>query len=228
MAGTLQDTLAASGFSMPKVNFAQYGNWIVYFLAGLLLAGLLAIAIFFVIDYMKYNKTFILFKRVNGRPTKVFVDKAIFERIGIAGDYWARWRKLKKIIPRPKIEVAKNEYWFWEREDGELINFGIQDIDEMMKMAKVHYVDEDMRLQRLGIQKNLKDRLDKMSFWTKYGERIMSVVFLIIVTICLIVLFTRIENLVKVLPELADSLTKVANAISDVATRQGSGLTPAP
>ena len=83
-----------------------------------------------------------------------------------------------------------------------------------MKKAKAYYVDEDMRLQRLGIQRNLKDRFEKPSFWDKYGTMVMSILFMLIITICLVVIFNKINDLIKALPILADALTNVANAIS--------------
>ena len=82
-----------------------------------------------------------------------------FARIGKAGDYWCKLKKFKKTLPRPRRQVEKNTYWFYEREDGEWVNFTLNDFDDGMKKAGAYFVDEDMRLQRLGIQKNLQERL---------------------------------------------------------------------
>ena len=211
---------------MPNIDMAQVGNWIIYLLIGLLIAGLLAVTAYLIIDSKKYNKIIVLFKRVNGKPQKYFVDKGMFERIGQAGDYWLRTKRMKKILARPKIETAKNEFWYWEREDGEWINFTIEDIDEVQKKAKAYFVDEDMRLQRVGIQKNLEQRYNKQSFWEKYGTLIGGLIFVIIVTICLVVLFNNLGKLTKALPELASSLNNIANTMRDIMTRTQSGAIP--
>lgn len=210
-----------AGFSVPDVS--NFGTWIVYFLIGILVAILVSIGIFLFIQNLKFNRKIVLFKKISGKTIPVGQDKGMLERVGIAGDSWLRTKKMKKIIPRPKIWVDKNTAWFFEREDGEWINFGIEDIDGAMKEAKAYYVDEDMRLQRLGIQRNLKDRFDKPGFWEKYGAQIMMVIFFLIVTICLIVIFNKMNDLIKALPQLASALRDLANAI---ASAQGSGMVP--
>lgn len=206
-----ESIMTQAGIEIPKM--AEMGNWIVYFLIAIVGAILLALIIYMIIAHLKFNKKIILFKRVAGVIIPVGFDKAILERIGLAGDTWLRTRKWKKILPRPKIEMEKSVYWYFEREDGEWINFSLGDLDEDMKKADAYYVDEDMRLQRLGIQRNLKDRFDKVGFWDKYGAQIMMVLFMLIVTICLIIIFNKINDLVKALPQLAQALESLANAI---------------
>ena len=217
MASTI---LADAGFVAP--NFSRLGSWLVYFGIAVLFAILLALTIYLVMINAKYNKKIILFRKVAGKIIPVGKDKGMFQRIGLSGDTWLRTRKFKKIIPRPKIEMDKNVIWFYEREDGEWINFSMEDIDQEMKKSKSYYVDEDMRLQRLGIQRNLKDRFDKPGFWEKYGAQIMMVIFFLIVTICLIVIFNKMNDLIKALPQLANSLESLANAIGS----QKTGMIP--
>jgi len=206
------DIFAQAGIEAP--NFSQMGSWLMYFIVAIVIACFLALGVYFLIVHLKFNKKIVLFRKVAGQIIPVFQDKAITERIGLAGDTWLKCKKSKKILPRPKIEMEKNTFWYFEREDGEWINFSLADLDEAMKKAKAYYVDEDMRLQRLGIQRNLKDRFDKPSFWDKYGTMIMGVAFMLIVTICLIIIFNKINDLVKALPQLANALTSLANAIA--------------
>ena len=205
------DLLAQAGFTAPNVS--RMGSWILYLFIALLIACLLALCFYLIVMRLKFNKKIILFRKVAGNIIPVANDKGILQRVGIAGDTWLRTRKFKKILPRPKIEMDKNTYWFYEREDGEWINFNLSDIDYDMKKAKSYYVDEDMRLQRLGIQRNLKDRFDKPSFWEKYGAQIMMVIFFLIVTICLIIIFNKMNDLIESFPKLAKALESLANAI---------------
>lgn len=205
------DLISQAGLTAP--NLSRMGSWLVYLLIAIVIACLLALGVYLFIMRLKFNKKIILFRKVAGKIIPVATDKGMLQRVGIAGDTWLRTRKFKKILPRPKIEMDKNTYWFYEREDGEWINFNLNDIDESMKQANSYYVDEDMRLQRLGIQRNLKDRFDKPSFWEKYGAQIMMVIFFLIVTICLIVIFNKMNDLIESLPKLARALESLANAI---------------
>ena len=122
--------------------------------------------------------------------------------------------------------MRRNEYWFYEREDGEWINFQLADFDEEMKTAGCYFVDEDMRLQRLGIHKNLRDRLQKVTFWQKYGGMIMSIAFILVVTICFVVLFNKMYNMYHNAGIMATEVKTMAQAVHNLATHQGSGMVP--
>ena len=154
-----ESLLTQAGFVAP--SFSGIGHWLVYFLVAVVIACLLAIGVFILIINFKFNKKVILFKKVSGKVIPIGKDRAMLERIGLAGDSWLKTKRFKKILPRPKIEMEKNTYWYFERDDGEWINFSLQDMDEVMKTAKAYYVDEDMRLSRLGIQRNLKTFLEE-------------------------------------------------------------------
>lgn len=216
------EMLSKSGMSIPSFNFASISSWVVYIGGGVLLAGVLAIGIFYFIQTLKYNKKIVLFRKVNNKIEIALVDKGMFQRIGMAGDYWLLLKKLKKTLPRPKLQIAKNVYWYFEREDGEWINFLIEDIDEVQKKAGAYFVDEDMRLQRLGIQKNLLERYKKQSFWDKYGTTILGIGFVLVVVICLIVLFNKLKDLIEAIPPLVNAIAQLAEA----AKSHSSGIVP--
>jgi len=220
------DMMQQAGMNLPQINVSAVGNWIVIIGIAVFIAALLGLGIFALIMFLKYNKIIRLFKKIGSSIQLVGSDKGMFERISVAGDYWLRTRKFKKVLARPKLQITKNEYWYYEREDGEWMNFVIDDIDELLKEASVKYIDEDMRLQRLGIQKNLEKRYAKTSFWDKYGNAIMGIGFVLLVTICLIILFNKLDDLVKTFPQAAEAIAKMADAVNNIATRQGSGMVP--
>lgn len=190
------------------------------------IGGLIAVGLVYFLQSLKFNKKIVLWKKVgNKKPQKVFEDKGKFDRVGNAGDFWCITKKLKKTLPRPSKQAGKNEYWFFEREDGEWINFDMGDIDEQMREAGAYYVDEDMRLQRLGIQKNLRDRFQKVSFWQKYGGMIMQIIYLLITTICLVILFKEMKDNWAVGREMASSVRDMAVEVANLRTQQvGSGM----
>lgn len=217
--------LGEAGIKIP--SFAGWQNWVLYILIGIVVVVAVIFGIYWLINYLKWNKKVVLFRKVSNRIIPVATDKAMFERVGQSGDYWLKTQKLKKTLPRPKIEMGVNTYWFFEREDGEWINFELADIDAQMKKAGAYYVDEDMRLQRLGIQKNLKDRLIKETFWQKYGTTIMLIIFVLIVTICLVVLFQKMQGNWASATETAKAIEHMAQSVDNMAQRIGGGVTPA-
>lgn len=192
---------------------------------GILLAILVCGVVWWVMDRKKYNKIVKLHRKINGKICFIANYRACFEKLGLAGDVWCRIKGIK-IIARPKIEYGRDVYLMFEREDGEWINFGIEDIDDKMHKANVFYLDEDMRLHRIGIQKNLQDRLQKATFWEKYGAWIGLAVFMLLITICLIVLFNKLTEVATALQQTAVSIGEMANAMGNVQVQTGSGVVP--
>ena len=146
-------------------------------------------------------------------PMRKFVDRGKYMAFGMAGDKLMKLKKLKKFIAPPQIQSGKNLYFLYEREDNELINFSMTDIDTEQKKAGAYYVDTDMRMQRLGIEKNLRERLQKVGFFEKYGQTIAGVIFVIMVTVSLVVLFSKLKDVTVALDGMAGSVSAMANAI---------------
>jgi len=225
---SISGMLGDAGISIPKFSGSAIMMWGIIIIGSILVACSVAFGIYWVFQYLRWNKKVLLFRKVSNRIIPLVNDKAMFERVGMSGDYWLKTKTMKKTLPRPKIEMGKNTYWFYEREDGEWINFELSDIDSQMKKAGVYYVDEDMRLQRLGIQKNLAARLIKESFWQKYGTTIMLIIFVLIVTISLVVLFQKMQGNWTAAAETARAIEHMASAVEQMSQNiGGSGVKPA-
>lgn len=223
MAGIL-DTLRDSGASIPQIpSFSGAGmqKLLIYGGVGILLAFVGAFGFYLLYEHYKWNKKFVLCKKVGSEWQIVETDLGRFERVGTAGDYWAKWKKLKRTASKPKKQKRKNEYWFAEGEDGEIREIDSFDFDKGLRQIQAHFVDEDMRLQRLGIQKNLATRFEKQSFWAKYGTTIMMIIFVIIVVVALVILFKSMKDNWVVATDTAKAIEHMASSVDNMAQRIG-------
>lgn len=233
--GSIIDTLGLGGFrglgSIGSVLF-----WI--FIAMLIMSAISGFVIWMFLR-RAYSEEVKIFGKVGGVPKLLSTDRGRFIRFGSAGDVLMHFRKNKKYQSPPTIQMGTNEWWFWKREDGELINIGLEDIDERMRRAGTYFVDTDMRMQRLGIQKNLEQRMIKQSFLEKYGGMIASLVYVIFVMIALVVLFTKLTEVAVAIDSMAGNVGNMAEKVeqfynkrlggeapSDI-LNEGTGLTPA-
>lgn len=212
------------GFNIP--NLASISTLLLWILGSILVLGTLAIGFYLWFSARKYNQTIIIFKKIGGKTYPYLQDKAKPVRISQAGDYLFLTRKTKKYLPRPEIEMSKNEFWFYERKDGEWINFGLQDIDKAQQEANAIFVDRDMRYARTGIQKNLDKRLQQMTFWQKWGNTILTILFIIIITVCLVTLFSNLDKIAKQLETTASAVEHLAKSVDLMMQRSTSGAIP--
>jgi len=99
-------------------------------------------------------------------------------------------KRPKKYIMAGTIQSGKSKFLHFEREDGEWVNFGLEDIDKAMKTAGARYIQSDMRAGRIAISNILEARFKgKESFWEKYGSMITQTIFYLIVSVSMVIIF---------------------------------------
>lgn len=226
----ITDFATQAGLKAP--SFAGVSNVVIW--VGLGIFGMIIIGgvLYWYMVMKSFNINIKLFKKINGRFTPVMDEKGKFERIGRAGDLWLVTQKLKKRLPRPKLPMTKNTYWYWEREDGEWINFQLSDFDKQMKEAKAYFIDEDMRLQRLGIYKNLENRFEKIGFWDKYGQMIITIIVILLFFVMKTVELNHEDKVVNGLKTVAENQDTTTSRLLSACGMNGnpnvpSGVVPA-
>ena len=222
--GALKSGNILGGFG---INFGSVGTIFFWIAVIGIVLGIIAGGIIWWYNKKSYNKHIWVFKRVAGVPMLQTMDKGKLIAFGMAGDRLLQLQTLKKFLSPPQIQMGKDIFWYWEREDGEYINFSLKDIDEIQKKAGVYYVDTDMRMQRLGIEKNLRDRMEKKSWLEKYGSTIAGAIFVIMVTVCLVVLFSKLKDVSASIDAMAGSVNKMAEAIQKFYLARTGGESPA-
>jgi len=143
-----------------------------------------------------------VFRLIGNVPTRTAIFSAREVAFGMAGDkLWrvagAGWNKIKVIkwLPVGKIQTAPREFWYYIREDGEWINFRLNDLNQTSRDMGIRFVNEDMRLQRLATERLLEQRLLQKTFWEKWGTTIMMIIVFLVVAICMVIIFYQFSKL---------------------------------
>jgi len=191
-----------AGFNIGSIGFAL----LIFFLA-IFIVVMFGVGLFYWMRRKRLRYTIILFKKIGSRVIRVATYKAMDYSISRAGDKLWFVPKVKKYIGVGSLQSGANEYSYFEREDGEWINFEIPDIDEDMKTAGVKYIQQDMRSQRIAISNILDQRFaGKQSWWEKYGNMITYVIFYLIVAVSMVVIFYQWSNITDKVGALFDRI----------------------
>ncbi|HME87159.1 MAG TPA: hypothetical protein VKE88_02000 [Candidatus Nanoarchaeia archaeon] len=217
-------TESIGGF-IPDINAGTAINVTLWVLGGILFGGIIAWIGWIIIQKKRFNKKLVLFREIGGKMTLVQTYLATFERIGYAGDFWCR-TKSGKILKRPMYEISKDTYLYFEREDGEWINWMPENINNVMREKKVKFLDEDVRLARIAIERNLKDRFEKEGFWKKYGMLIGFGAIILIIFVFGLIMTKEFQKIIPALQSVADSFSSAATAFNN-ANVGSTGLVPA-
>jgi len=185
---------------------------------GFIIIALIGAWVFSRMQKKQYWVKIHLFRLIGNVPTRVAVYCAREVRFGMAGDMlWkvapAGLFKFKAIkwIPVGKIQTSASEFWYYIREDGEWINFKIEDLNEKSKVMGVKFVQEDMRLQRLATERLLEQRLMSKNFWEKWGTVVMTTIVFVVVAVCMVIIFYQFGKLLDKMSSIVatqDATTK--------------------
>ena len=201
----------ASAFGLDKFNIGAgtLGNIAIVLVIGFLILGLFGAILFIWYRNKQYKLRIPLYSLVGNKPTRIGTYKARVLSIGTAGDRLWYVKGAKKYLPPGTIQSAPNEFMYWVREDGEWINFSIADLDKTSKEAKVKFIQQDMRMARLATERLLEQRLMKKNFWEKYGIMIGYVIFFLIITVSLAIIFYLWGDIVDKIGVLVDRLDSI-------------------
>lgn len=168
------------------------------------------IGFIYLIRYKKKQFKYIipLYARIGNVPTRIGTYKAKDVPVGKAGDKLWFVAGLKKYIQVANIQTAKNEFWHWLREDGELINFGLDDLDETSKKMGVKFIHQDMRMQRLATDKLLEQRFLQKSFWEKWGMVIGYIIFFLLITVSVVIIYYMHGKLIEKMDLLVEKMVE--------------------
>lgn len=222
----LKEGNIVGAFGVSGGGLSAIGTILLWVIVSFLIIGIFGLVIWLWYRNKVFNQRVMVFSNIGNKPSLKYEDKARYLSVGTAGDKLFVMQKLKKHLPPPNIQTGKNLWFFWERADGEFINIGIEDLDEIHRKLGVKFVDTDMRMSRVGVQRILEKRLQKQTFWEKYGQTVMGIIFVIFVMIALVVLFTKLVDVSKALEQTAQAVNNMANSVNQFYQAKEGSLAP--
>lgn len=218
--------------SIPGLNFGDFD--INSFLIG---AGKIILAIFiflFIAIVMLvilwkirrkkiYNKKIFWFEEVNGNIIPIDEDLATEIKIPNTNITTFYIKKKDMYLPRPVKRMGKDSYWFVIKNNREIVNFTMKNINEEMAEANLDYDHTDMRYALVNLQALIKRnyRDNSKPWWREYKEVIGLVILIFVLTISFFFLFTKMGQLVDKIGVLIDSAN---NAIKSADALRSSGV----
>lgn len=212
---------------LPNFNMSGLMSGVSQFILILFLFGIVG-GIFYYIYYRKkkkknYNKKIFWFEEVNGSITPIGEDSAC-ELIIPGTNISVFYIKEKNMyLPRPVKRMGKDSYWFVVKNNREIVNFTMKNINKEMTEANLDYDHTDMRYALTNlkdlIKRNYKDK--SQPWWREYKDVISIVILIFVLTLSFIFLFSKVGSLldkVGTLIEHADQLIKTAEVT------KGSGI----
>lgn len=196
-------------------SLGTFGTVGIVLVIALLILGGIGFFIYWFFVKKKYYIKIHLFRKVAGVPVRVAYYTAREVNFGYAGDkLWkvappGFWKiAIVKWLPVGKLQSAPFEFWYYQREDGEWINYIQEDLDEKSRKMNVKFIQEDMRLQRLATERLLAQRHMEKTFWEKWRDTITTVALYLVIAVSVVIIFYQFSKLIEQLNPLVTQLIK--------------------
>ncbi len=184
--------------------------------------------IFYTVYYLKkkkknYNKKIFWFEEVNGVPIPVGEDTCCELTIPGTNITVFYIKEKDMYLPRPVKRMGKDAYWFMIKNNREIVNFALKNMNEEMAEANLDYDHTDQRYALTNlkdlIKRNYRDK--SQPWWREYKDVIGLVVLIFVLTLSFIFIISKVGGLIDKVGALidhADQLIKLAQ------TTSGSGV----
>jgi len=224
------------GFAKWDLGLGVFGNFILWLFLIIIVMCVIMGGVIYWYYRRIYKHRITCVAMMGSQPMEKWHDEAKEVRIGRAGDTLWLLRKSKRMIPPCTLPTGRNKWLLWERSDGELINIQFENVDEKQRKMGAKFIDTDMRMQRLAIEKNLQMRLQEQTFWQKYGALVVNLVLYVFIMLIIVVMFVQWQKTAVAISgavsKAGDVLEKVAEQTSPHVPQEtegtgGSGLVPA-
>lgn len=220
--GVFDSLPSGVGETISNVNFSGILSSIGKFVLVIIIFLFIGVITFIILWHKKnkklYNKKIFWFEEVHGNM--IPVDEDVAAELTIPGTNIQVFYIKKKdlYLPRPVKRMGKDSYWFCIKNNREIVNFSMKNMNEEMKEANLDYDHTDMRyaltnLKEL-IKRNYKDK--STPWWREYKDVISIVILIFIMSLSFFFLLSKIGTLigqVGVLIEHADQVVKSVEAV---------------
>lgn len=169
----------------------------------------------------KANKKLFWFEEVNGSMVPVDEDTAVELTIPGTNITVFYIKKKDMYMPRPVKRMGKDSYWLCIKNNREIVNFTMKNLNEEMTEANLDFDHTDMRYAHSNlrelIQRNYRD--NSKPWWREYKEVISLVILIFVLSLSFFFIISKTGALI----DKASVLIEVGNQYMNSACVKGVG-----
>lgn len=200
------------GLSNLGIDFSSVGSGIGNFLVFIFVALVIGGVGFFFYKQHQEKKAFKyripLFQTVAGQPVRIGQDLA--KDFLIPNTTTRIWflKNMKIFIPIATISMAKDEFWHYIRNNRELVNVSLSDLNKNIAEFNLNFDHNDMRLQNEELKQLISQNYKKQKWWQEYKDVIATVILILVLGVAFYLLADKLGKVIDSLKPYLDMMTK--------------------
>lgn len=169
------------------------------------------------------NKKIFWFEEVNGEMAAVDEDLACELTIPGTNINVFYIKRKDMYLPRPVKRMGKDSYWFCIRNNREIVNFKMKNLNKEMTESNLDFDHTDMRYALTNLKELIKRNYrDKSTvWWREYKDVISIVIFIFVLTLSFYFIISKVGNLIDKVGALIELATETINLAESKAASSG-------
>ncbi len=195
---------------------ASLGLVLTFIILFVFIAGIIGFFLYKNKEKKLYKEKLHFFEEVRGQFVPV-EDLVAAELIVPNTDVRVFYVKSKDLyLPRGTRKMGKNSYWYAIRDNKEIINFIMTNLNKEMKEAKLDYDHTDMRYAHLNLREIIKRsyRDKSTKWWKEYKDVIATIIFIFVMSLSFFFLFSQVGKLIGQITPLLDKSTEILGQLA--------------
>ncbi len=192
------------------------GLFLTFLILFVFIAGIIGFFLYKSKEKKLYKEKLHFFEEVRGQFVPV-EDLVAAELIVPNTDVRVFYVKSKDLyLPRGTRKMGKNSYWYAIRDNKEIINFIMTNLNKEMKEAKLDYDHTDMRYAHLNLREIIKRsyRDKSTKWWKEYKDIIATIVFIFVMSLSFFFLFSQVGKLIGQLSPLLERAAEILEQLA--------------
>jgi len=192
-------------------------SWIWVFIVGFIGLGLV-IAVVLILFYTTYKRQITIFEEINGNLMPVLKTRARIIKLRAGGEEVMKTLFGGYYVSAYSKRVGAHSYWYVKGTDGYLYNFTLD------KYATPKFIEGDMRMFNIAIDRLSQQTYGKQGFLEKYAVHLLLFAFLVVLILGIWFIVSEIGNAVSPLAQSSEIALKLGEMNKDTLARMDSLL----
>lgn len=192
----------------------------------LLIGGIMGLVLWRLKRKKTLDKRIFWFEEINGNTIPIGDDDAMELTVPNTNITLFYVPKKNMYLPRGTKKMGKDHYWYVIRNNREIINFNLKNINKEMDEAGLNYDNTDMRYAKENllelVKRNYKD--GNKPWWREYKDVIATVIFIFVMSLAFFFLLSKIGKLITQLDTLISTTNELIKAQNILRTGSGVSL----
>ena len=198
------------------VGGGAVNNFLYGFIVFIVIAIAVGVGSYLSANKRAYSKKIHIFGEISGNPAPLGEDLAREVTLPFTSVRAFYLKKGKLFLPRPSIQIGKDHFWYFIRDDGEWVNIGMSNLNEEMTKLNIKYDHTDIRMANAYLKKLVEKNYKKINWLKEYAPYIGFAILILMMGVSMFLVMGEAGKVVSGTAGNVENLEKITASLDRI------------